>query len=101
MVEKHDAVVVYEVVHCAHFEKSLRHESVSGAEKRQVLDLPEVRLLATEHQAEVKACPVCHKLTRAAFPIDVTQAVQYGMRLKSQMTYFHEYQLLARTDLYG
>lgn len=108
MVTPPDEVVVHPVGHCAHCEKSLKHTSVNGVEKRQVLDVPEIRLLVTEHQAEVKACPSCHKVTRAAFPEGVTQAVQYGPRLKAHMTYFHEYQLLplARTsetlhDLYA
>jgi transposase len=66
----------------------------SATEKRQILDLPEIRLQATEHQAEIKTCPSCHKFTRAAFPDGVTQAIQYGKRIKAQMVYFHEYQLL-------
>lgn len=94
MVEKPDETVVHPVESCAHCQKSLRAVNAVGVEKRQVLDLPEVRLLATEHQAEIKHCPVCDKFTQAAFPGGVTQAVQYGKRIKSQMVYFHEYQLL-------
>lgn len=94
MVEKPDETVVHPVEICAHCQKSLRAVKAAGVEKRQVLDLPEVRLLATEHQAEIKHCPVCDKFTKAAFPVGVTQAVQYGQRIKSQMVYFHEYQLL-------
>ena len=94
MVEKPDAIVTHMVEQCAHCEKSLRHVSARAVEKRQVLDVPEIRLLATEHQAEVKACPHCQQLTAAVFPLGITQAVQYGQRIKGQMTYFHEYQLL-------
>jgi len=94
MVEKPDEIVVHPVKSCAHCQKSLKRQAAAGVEKRQVLDLPEVRLLATEHQAEIKHCPACHKFTKAAFPVGMTQAVQYGKRIKSQMVYFHEYQLL-------
>jgi transposase len=94
MVEKPDETVVHSVESCAHCQKSLRAVKAMGVEKRQVLDLPEVRLLATEHQAEIKHCWVCDKFTQAAFPTGITQAVQYGKRIKSQMVYFHEYQLL-------
>ncbi|MCJ7435724.1 MAG: IS66 family transposase [Anaerolineales bacterium] len=94
MVEKPDKIVIHPVESCAHCQKSLKKVEAAGVEKRQVLDLPEVHLLATEHQAEIKTCPDCHKFTKAAFPIGVTQAVQYGKRIKSQMVYFHEYQLL-------
>ena len=94
MVEKPDEIIVHPVAHCAHCQKSLKQAKAVGVERRQVLDLPEVRLLATEHQAEIKHCSECHKLTKAAFPLGVTQAVQYGQRIKAQMVYFHEYQLL-------
>jgi len=94
MVEKPDEIVVHPVAHCAHCQKSLKQAKAVGVERRQVLDLPEVHLLATEHQAEIKHCSECHKLTKAAFPLGVTQAVQYGQRIKAQMAYFHEYQLL-------
>lgn len=108
MVEKPDEIVVHPVEACVHCRKSLKDVQASAVEKRQVLDLPEVCLLATEHQAEIKTCPACHTLTKATFPIGVTQAIQYGQRIKAQMVYFHEYQLLPleRTcetlhDLYG
>jgi transposase len=94
MVEKPDEIVIHPVARCAHCQKSLKKVKAVCVEKRQVLDLPEVRLLATEHQVEIKTCPNCHKSTQAVFPIGVTQAVQYGQRIKSQMVYFHEYQLL-------
>ena len=94
MVERPDEIVVHPVEQCAHCQKSLKKVVVSALEKRQVLDLPEIRLQATEHQAEIKNCPACRKFTRAVFPVDVIQAVQYGKRIKAQMAYFHEYQLL-------
>ena len=62
----------------------------------------------TEHQAEIKECPICHTLTTADFPTQVSQPVQYGERLKAQMVYFHPQHFvpLERTteileDLYG
>lgn len=94
MVEKPDEIMVHPVESCAHCRKSLKKVEAVGVEKRQVLDLPEVRLVATEHQAEIKICPECDQYTKAVFPTGVMQAVQYGKRIKSQMVYFHEYQLL-------
>jgi len=94
MVETPDEIVVHRVEHCVHCQKSLKKVVVRAIEKRQILDLPDIRLQATEHQAEIKTCPSCHQCTRAAFPDGVTQAIQYGKRIKAQMVYFHEYQLL-------
>lgn len=94
MIEKPDEIIVHPVESCAHCQQSLKKVKAAGVEKRQVLDLREVRLLATEHQAEIKHCSECHKLTKAVFPQGVRQAIQYGQRIKAQMAYFHEYQLL-------
>lgn len=59
-----------------------------------VHDLPGLQLIVTEHQAEVKCCPGCGGLNRAAFPADVNSVVQYGSGIKGLMVYLMEGQLL-------
>jgi transposase len=88
--------------------RSLRQEPVLGHEKRQVFELPQQPLEVTEHQAEIKRCPVSGCLVTAPFPEGVNAPVQYGPRFKAQMVYFNVEHFLpfARLtriceDLYG
>lgn len=108
MVEQPDQIQVYEASTCSHCATDLQSVEPCGYEKRQVFDVPPVRIEVTEHQAEVKTCPGCGQQVKGDFPSDVTQPVQYGPRLKAQACYLNNYQFipLARTcellgDFYG
>lgn len=104
MVEQADHIVLHELASCPHCEADLASVEVESVEKRQVFDVPPVRLEVTEHQTEIKCCPDCGQMVKGQFPADVRQPVQYGARLKSQAVYLNNYQLLplARiSELFG
>jgi transposase len=108
MVEQPDHTRVHEASTCPRCATDLELVEPCGYEKRQVFDVPPVRIKVTEHQAEIKVCPGCGQQTKGKFPSDVTQPVQYGPRLKAQASYLNNYQLipLARAcellgDFYG
>src|SRR5205807_5463173 len=69
------------------------------AQRRQVLDVPEIRLLAQEHHIEAICCPSCHRTSLGSFPAAVNAPVQYGPHLQALAVYLHQGQLLptART----
>jgi transposase len=89
-----DAVVRHRPVVCVHCQQPL--EGIAGQlkERRQVYDLPEVRLLVREHQVEEVCCPICQQVSRGSFPEGVEAPVQYGPKVRALAVYLHDYQLV-------
>lgn len=103
-----DRIEIHRVHRCRHCGISLEGILVEGMEKRQVFELPPVRIEVVEHQAEMKRCPRCGTYTKADFPECVTQPVQYGPGFQAQMVYWNQYQMIPlervcemTEDLYG
>ena len=93
MADKPDHTEVYPVKECEHCGRSLADQSADSVEKRQVHDLPPLRLIVTEHQAETKTCS-CGHLNKAAFPEGVNAPAQYGEAIKAAAVYLKNYQFL-------
>jgi len=92
---KPDTVIVHRVHECSQCGCSLKKVESTDHHKRQVMDIPPMKMTVTEHQTESKLCPHCGETTQSAFPDGVTKAVQYGVNLKTIGVYLMQYQLLS------
>jgi transposase len=94
MVAEPEHIVRHTLDICPHCTANLKEVKSIGVEKRQVFDLPPVKIEVTEHQVECKRCPTCGQVVKGRFPDEVRQPVQYGPRITAQAVYLNSYQLL-------
>lgn len=94
-----DRVVTHAPQSCRRCAAALSCGAVTAVERRQVFELPPVRVEVTEHRAETRRCAACGERTKAEFPREVRAPVQYGEGVRARASYLHKYQLLpfART----
>jgi transposase len=89
-----DEVVRHRPAECVHCQQALVGVVGKVKERRQVHDLPEVRLVVREHQVEEVRCPICQCLSEGTFPAGVKAPAQYGPNVRALAVYLHQYQLV-------
>jgi transposase len=94
LVATPDRVVEPRPAVCAHCQTPLAGELVLGRERRQLHELPPVRLVVTEHQALHVRCPACDAVGVGIFPPAVPSCAQYGPQLRALAVYLVEEQLV-------
>ena len=94
LVDHPDHTRVHAPTTCAGCGGSLKDAPVLSQDRRQVFDLPPLKLEVTEHQAISCVCPHCNTLNVGAFPEEVTQPAQYGPKILGLCVYLSQYQLL-------
>ena len=94
LVETPDEVIRHRPSHCQHCQHPLGGVEGDVAERRQVQELPTIRLLVKEHQVEAVRCPHCQQVSRGTFPQEVLAPAQYGASVKALAVYLHQYQVV-------
>lgn len=94
MVETPDEVVIHRPNHCEACQCELGGVDGQIKERRQIHELPVLRLVGTEQQVEMLTCPKCQHQTVGTFPNDVPAPTQYGPRVQALAVYVSQDQLL-------
>ncbi|MFA5397223.1 MAG: IS66 family transposase [Methanogenium sp.] len=89
MVENPDEIVLHPVsiCKCGH---SLQAIEPIKIVKRQEFDIPPIEMKVTEHQAEVKICPICGRKITGEFPPHLNNTTQYGPNFKADLLYLKD-----------
>jgi transposase len=108
LVATPDVVVTHHPGVCAQCQRTLLDVPGVVVERRQVRELPPLRLEVREHQVEQVRCPACQALTRGVFPAAVNAPAQYGPRLRALAVYLNQSHLVPEqrthevlADLFG
>jgi transposase len=92
---KPDRIIRHSAESCHDCGQSLKDVAgVEGTDRRQVFDLPPIKLEVIEHRTLSKCCPRCGTINEGEFPSGVTPGVHYGNNLKSLAVYWVNYHLL-------
>ena len=90
-----DREVRHEPACCGCCGAGLGGRPVTGVERRQVFDLPEVTVTVTEHQLIERECG-CGYRTKGASPEGAEAPVQYGPRIAAIIVYLYIGQFLSK-----
>jgi len=89
-----DEIVEHRPAVCSACQAPLEQAVPVRRERRQVQDLPLVRLVVREHQALHVRCPVCQTVNVGTFPPEAVSRAQYGPQLRALVVYLVEQQFV-------
>jgi transposase len=94
-VARPDREVRHEPACCGRCGAGLAGRPVTGVERRQVFDMPEVKITVIEHQLMERECGCGHR-TKGAAPQGAEAPVQYGPRIAAAIVYLYIGQSLSK-----
>ena len=93
MVVNPDVIQKHIPEYCNKCGKDISNLSYAFAGKRQVIDIPEIKLHVTEHQIYKRLCSCGHE-TINDYPLEANAPVSYGSNIESLIGYYHARQYL-------
>ncbi|MCD4736202.1 MAG: IS66 family transposase zinc-finger binding domain-containing protein [Bacteroidales bacterium] len=93
MVETPDIVEKHIPEFCSCCGKDFSSIPCEFYRKRQVIDIPEIKLHVREHQIFKRVCTCGHE-TISDFPVEANAPVSYGNNIESLIGYFHSRQYI-------
>ena len=94
LTETPDEIVNHTPETCNNCGSDVRTQPILKVSRRQVIDLPPLTFITTEHRAVTVCCPSCRSTVQGTFPDNMTQPVQYGSNILALGVYLKQYQLL-------
>ena len=88
-----DGIIKHTPNYCKCCGKDLSNTADVLCEKRQVLDIPPIKVERIEHQTYSKTC-TCGHVTEGEFPQEVKSKVQYGTTIEALIGYLHARQYM-------
>jgi transposase len=88
-----DEIICHRPSFCKNCGKNLKDIPERLLERRQVLDIPPIVPIFTEHQSFAKTCD-CGCLCKGDFPLNVNAPIQYGNNVESLIAYFYTIQYM-------
>jgi transposase len=82
LVETPDEVIPLRPEKCTRCQTSLEGVRALGYERRQRVDLPDIKAQVIEYQAQDVPCPHCQHVSRGTFPDEIRASVQFGPTIK-------------------
>jgi transposase len=89
-----DTVETHRPTQCGTCQRTLPADAPSWVERRQVSELPPLRLQVSEHRILHVRCPACGATSAAEAPAGVRAPQQYGPRLRALCAYLVQQQFV-------
>ena len=94
MSETPDEIIDHTSSYCEQCHEDLMGVSSTSYTRRQLVDIPPVHPIYTEHRSHITICPSCGFANRGVFPEKLQSPIQYGSTVEATVGYLSVYQYL-------